>query len=482
LLNRSSAERNGWIINANLRHEGLLAISNLSGEITAKAGKIKYSFKLENNIPNILNVNAFLNNRPIGFTTFSIDEEQITIAAKLKDFHNLMSDFLIAKKSSFESNVKYHLTNKTWLIEKCTLEIDSFKINSLDFMTLEKFTANLTQENEGLRLIATIEDSNTTLKLTGTSKASDNIWKHEYILNTAKFNLTDKNNIQIPIQGELKFFGEDSNLSLAGEIGINSGKIKKMDLLNFSSIPKIKVTSIEKEENSKFKINSNITIRINENFTIESKNFIAILKGKALITGDLFSPEIASEIFISDGYFNILNKKFEFKKSQIFAANNNIYLLMTAHYSDSEYEYIIEISGQLGQNLTIDFSSIPSMPKSKIIPRLILGDNLNKMSPFEAIMLLNKFLNIESDKEIGDYLNIFKLEGFKVTQEDGAVKVKMSKKIVEDVLLSVEAGASEKTEKVISLEKIFSEKLSSFLKSSTKNPITFGAKLNKFYD
>jgi len=482
LFNKPKTEKNQLLVSASIKHQGPIAISGLSGELAIQVNKTKSLFKLKSTIKDVLNLETFFNNESLGTIVLRVIDEQLTISTKLKNFHHLMSDFIIAKSSLLQSDISYHITNKLWQIEKCQLDIGAFKFTNLDFMTFDKFTASLAKENESLKLIATIEDFGSILRLSGTSLIRDNIWKHDYAINTSKFVLTNKNNIHIPLYGDLKFSGEDSNLLLTGDIGINSGKIKKIDLLNFSSIPKIKITNIEKEDNSKFKINSNITIKINENFTIESKNLIAILKGKALITGNLFSPEIASEISISDGSFNILNKKFEFKKSKIFAASNNIYLLMIAHYSDSEYEYIVEISGELGQNLTIDFSSIPSMPKNKIIPRLILGNDLNKMSPFEAILILNKLLNIESEKDISDYLNVFKLEDFKVIQEDGAVKVKITKKIIDDILISIEGGTGEKTGKMISIEKIFSEKISSYLKSSTENSLILGAKLRKFYD
>lgn len=97
-------------------------------------------------------------------------------------------------------------------------------------------------------------------------------------------------------------------------------------------------------------------------------------------------PSYKGEFNVIRGVFEVFGRKFVLDEGEVLFANNAIYLRIPGEYEHEDYSIRVEISGT-AEDLTLDLSSVPTLPEDEILSLLIFGESVQDITPFQAIQL-----------------------------------------------------------------------------------------------
>lgn len=205
------------------------------------------------------------------------------------------------------------------------------------------------------------------------------------------------------------------------------------------------------------RIRLDVDISIPGRMVVRGRGVNSEWKGKIAIQGTAADPVPSGRIELVRGRVDFLTKRFRLEKGRIsltgtFPPDPTIEL--QGNHSEDDLTVIVTVSGQ-ATDPDIRLTSEPTMPRDKILSRLLFGRNLEQITPFQAVKLAWAVRTLTTGGKRGfvaktrDFLAIDDLDiKESETGENGAV-IGIGKYLTENIYFRVEQGFREELGVVI---------------------------------
>jgi len=231
-------------------------------------------------------------------------------------------------------------------------------------------------------------------------------------LNITNFKLLDSEKANGTISANLNFQGHEQNPLLSGDINLGKCNIAIPEQFQ-STIPSLNI--VEKSQN---------------NSTI---------------------PQFNGTFSSKSGRYEEFGRKFQLTNAALRFQGNippSPYLDITATTDADDINASLNLTGAINKP-SIELSSIPALPEDEIMSHILFGDNVSKITPFQAIKLKTTLDRLtgkggDSFDPLGQLRGLTGLDDIRVeTDDDGAASIGVGKYITEKVYLELEKGAGE---------------------------------------
>jgi translocation and assembly module TamB len=212
-------------------------------------------------------------------------------------------------------------------------------------------------------------------------------------ITTKSIQLVRRDELEGEASGKLTVTGDFHRLLVNGEVEVSPLRVV-LDLLNDSSIPELELvaledTTTETAEDVIFsmpEINLNVVMKASRKAFVSGRGLNAELEGMVRIVGSLDNTDYRGRFAIVRGTFDLFGKRFNLEEGDMLFENDTISIYVEGRHSDSEYEYLVTISGGLN-DLKIELSTVPDLPQDEAISRLLFGKSVRGITPFQAVRL-----------------------------------------------------------------------------------------------
>lgn len=197
---------------------------------------------------------------------------------------------------------------------------------------------------------------------------------------------------------------------------------------------------------------------------IEAKNQIflegfglnAELKGKVNISGTAARPKIGGDMETIRGRWEFFGKIFNITRGRASLSENNLTAPLIDIEAQANANDVVAVASIKGttDKPEITFTSIPSLPQDEILSRVMFGQNLNNISPYQAIQLADMVRTLKGGNSINPLTQLqhsLGIDQLRINNNGDApedVTVGVGKYLTDGVYLEVEGGAGEKAGKV----------------------------------
>ena len=273
-------------------------------------------------------------------------------------------------------------------------------------------------------------------------------------LTAEQANLINTDNAKGAISGEAKVNGGMKGLDVKGKFLVQPLNIN-IDSTPAASIPELKVTEVYEEDDEKKArgsnmppVNLDITVNIDKQAFIRGRGLTAELAGKVKVSGTAKRPKVAGNFKTLRGEIKLLQKPLLLSEGQAQFSNDAFSYSIPATYDTGDTEITIVVSGNEDE-LKLDLSSVPSLPKEEILARLLFGDSVQNISAWEAISLasaVNTLSNGSSFDPVGSTRDKLGFDSLSIDQNSeengGGVNVGVGKYLNERVYLELERSSN----------------------------------------
>lgn len=201
-----------------------------------------------------------------------------------------------------------------------------------------------------------------------------------------------------------------------------------------------------------------VTIGADNQIFLDGFGLNAELKGKVAISGTAARPALSGQMESVRGRWDFFGRTFTITRGKATLSENNLTAPLIDIRAEAEAEDVLAIAQITGttDNPTIEFSSIPSLPKDEILARVMFGENLNSISPYQALQLADMLRSLSGDGGGGSINPLSKLQNalgideLKINNNSGNsedVTVGVGKYVQENIYLEVEGGGAENSGK-----------------------------------
>ncbi|MCW5699639.1 MAG: translocation/assembly module TamB domain-containing protein, partial [Rhodospirillales bacterium] len=121
-------------------------------------------------------------------------------------------------------------------------------------------------------------------------------------------------------------------------------------------------------------------------------------KGNLTVNGPASEPRVKGKIEIVRGNFSFVGKRFKLTKGDVeFSGGRKIdpRLNVVAEHSGNDITGVISVTG-LASDPQISLSSVPGLPESEILPRVLFGKAADELGPAEAVQIALALDNLRS--------------------------------------------------------------------------------------
>jgi autotransporter translocation and assembly factor TamB len=324
-------------------------------------------------------------------------------------------------------------------------------------------------------------------------------------------------NATATLSGEQQLSGDLSNALLKGKLHIDSARIT-IEKSNESAVVELPVTEVpsldapladrepsdhvtdtekkaareQRKRNRPFARNLalDVTIGADNQIFLDGLGLNAELKGKVALTGTAARPEISGKMSTVRGRWEFFGRTFVITRGEALLSQNNLSAPLINIRAESNADDILAIAQITGSTNSpkIDLSSIPALPKDEVLSRVMFGQNLNNISPFQAVQLADMLRSLSGSGGGGSLNPLSALQStlgideLKINNNSGNTQdttVGVGKYVQENIYLQVEGGASENSGKV-SLEVDLTPNIS--VETEARQNAESAVRLNYKYD
>lgn len=200
-----------------------------------------------------------------------------------------------------------------------------------------------------------------------------------------------------------------------------------------------------------------VTIGADNQIFLDGFGLNAELKGKVAISGTAARPALSGQMQTVRGRWDFFGRTFTITRGKAILSENNLTAPLIDIRAEAEAEDVLAIAQITGttDNPTIEFSSIPSLPKDEILARVMFGENLNSISPYQALQLADMLRSLSGDgggsiNPLSKLQNALGIDELKINNNSGNsedVTVGVGKYVQENIYLEVEGGGAENSGK-----------------------------------
>ena len=156
------------------------------------------------------------------------------------------------------------------------------------------------------------------------------------------------------------------------------------------------------------------------------------------------------------GRLDILGKRLDIASARLALQGSfDPYIDATASLAEDEVTVFVSLSGQ-ASNPEVTFTSIPDLPEEEVLARLLFGQDISQISPFQALQLANAVATLAGrggDGILGRLRQNFGLDEFDVQiNDDGGVVARAGKYLSRNLYTEVQVGQDGTTEIHLNLD------------------------------
>ncbi|MBK8907362.1 MAG: translocation/assembly module TamB domain-containing protein [Rhodospirillales bacterium] len=146
---------------------------------------------------------------------------------------------------------------------------------------------------------------------------------------------------------------------------------------------------VEPDGDAAIPLDLDLTIDMPGNVFVRGRGLESEWKGNLAVTGPANEPRVKGKLEIVRGEFSFVGTTFDLTKGVVeFASSRKIdpRLDIIAEHKRDDITGIIAVSG-LASDPQIELRSIPALPESEVLPRVLFGKTAGEMGPGEAAQL-----------------------------------------------------------------------------------------------
>lgn len=326
--------------------------------------------------------------------------------------------------------------------------------------------------------LATIDNFSAALTTGGTVSASGVVGIFDQTasnltisLNNARY--SDAQTFSTVLNGSLSLTGNlTSNPFVSGEINLGETEItvpesfaSNADLLDVrhimppgtvrQTLARIeRATPTPKPSARPFVLTLDVTINAPNRIFVRGRGLDAELGGRIRLTGPSFDIVPVGQFELLRGRLSVIGRRFDLQEGSIVMQGDlNPQINFLARVETADVEAFIRIEGRL-DDVTVSFSSSPSLPQDEVLSQIIFGRGVGDLSPLQVARLASIALELTGGNSpglIGSLRDGIGLDDIDIVSDSqGNTAVRVGKYINENVYLGVEAG--QESEATINLD------------------------------
>ena len=257
------------------------------------------------------------------------------------------------------------------------------------------------------------------------------------------------------LSADLNLKGQSEGYLLSGDISLGQFDIVIPERFQ-SKIPQLNIVEDDDRQKQKEHLR---TFSLDMDVIADNKIFVrgwgldAEFGGKVDVTGTLDDPQINGALSARRGRYEEFGRRFNLDRAYLrFQGSTppSPYLDIVATTQADEVKASVNLSGEIGDP-KIKLSSVPALPEDEVMSHILFGENLQKITPFQAIQLkqtLDRFAGRGGNgfDPLGKLRDLTGFDDLRIDQDDdGNASVGAGKYLSEDVYLELEKGAGEDT-------------------------------------
>ena len=271
-------------------------------------------------------------------------------------------------------------------------------------------------------------------------------------LTITDYHLFDSDKADGSVSADLSFTGQADGYLLGGDIRL--GQIDVIIPERFqTSIPELNIVKEEGAEQGTDMLEAvalDIDVQADNRVFVRGWGLDAEFGGELEVTGTLADPQISGALSAERGRYEEFGRRFDLARADLRFQGQmppSPYFDIVATAQLEEIEANVNLTGEF-DNPDISFSSVPSLPEDEVMARILFGENLSNITPFQAVRLkqtLDRFSGRGGGgfDPLGQLRAITGLDDISVDTEGEETSVGVGKYLTDDVYLELEKGQGE---------------------------------------
>jgi len=278
---------------------------------------------------------------------------------------------------------------------------------------------------------------------------------YEISLNMKHMTLIRSDTSALIVRGKPSLSGTLKDHTLKGKLTVENGEFKIPERLS-AEITDLEVREINgpEQEQTQKKSAKNSVMKLD--LSVESDGKVYLIgrginsewKGDLIIKGTTAEPVITGRLSILRGSYNFLGKRFDLTDGLIDLDGQyplSPYLDVTGKAETSKITVIIKLIGDI-RKPKITLTSDPTLPSDEILSQLLFGQEVSKITPFQAIELgnaLNTMVGRSRYDIVGRTRKILGVDQLELKQSGESVEeptVSVGKYLSDSLYIEVEKG------------------------------------------
>ena len=274
-------------------------------------------------------------------------------------------------------------------------------------------------------------------------------------LSLTDFKLLDSDKAKGSIAADLDLQGRSQDFLLSGTVTMGEFNIIIPERFQ-SKIPTLNIVQKNDEAKNKQQLSDvklDVDVVADDRIFVRGWGLDAEFGGNLNVGGSLDNPQLDGVFKSRRGRYEEFGRRFTLDRALLRfqgSAPPSPYLDILATTNADDISASVNLSGEVG-NPTLALSSVPSLPEDEVMSRILFGENLTNITPFQAIQLkqtLDRFTGKGGGgfNPLGKLRDITGLDDIRVdTNEEGEASVGVGKYLTEDVYLELEKGSGEQS-------------------------------------
>jgi translocation and assembly module TamB len=266
------------------------------------------------------------------------------------------------------------------------------------------------------------------------------------------------------IAGTLSFSGPFDQAALTGDLRLGPLAVTlpsggAQDIPSVETIRKRQLlaqeSQSEAEEEPATAIDLAIDVTAEERVFVRGRGLDAEFRGDLTIKGTSSKPIITGKLNTQRGFFDLLDKRLDIERGIISFQGTSPpspFMDIEAVTDVKEITITVNLEGPVSDPELI-LSSNPELPQDELLARLLFGQKLSDLSPFQALSLAQSAAALAGKSSgpglLGQARQALGVDALSITEdESGGTAVGAGKYINERVFIGVEQGATPESRKV----------------------------------
>jgi len=278
---------------------------------------------------------------------------------------------------------------------------------------------------------------------------------YEISLNMKHMTLIRSDTSTLIVRGKPSLSGTLKDHTLKGKLTVENGYFKIPERLpaEITDLQVREINGIEQEQPQKRSIKNSImkldlSVENDGNVSLTGRGLNSEWKGSLIIKGTTAEPVITGRLSVLRGSYNFLGKRFDLTDGIIDLDGQyplSPYLDVTGKAETSKITAIINLLGSI-RKPKITLTSDPTLPSDEILSQLLFGQEVSKITSFQAIELgnaLNTMVGKSSYDIVGRTRKILGVDQLELKQSVENVEeptVSVGKYLSNSLYIEVEKG------------------------------------------